>query len=78
MLIHTCIKILCINIKVFQNGKEKLCREDNRWTQQKPWFLLSLLYARTGFETMTCLFIVVGVFPWSLFGLQLVAVSLIK
>ena len=27
---------------------------------------------------MTCLFIVVGVFPRSMFGLQLVAVSLIK
>lgn len=57
---------------------ERKCREDNCWTQQKPWFLLFLLYARIGFETMTCLFIVVGVFPWSMFGLQLVAVSLIK
>lgn len=57
---------------------ERKCREDNCWTQQKPWFLLSLLYARTVFETMTYLFIVVGVFPWSMFGLQLVAVSLIK
>lgn len=42
---------------------ERKYREDNCWTQQKPWFLLSLLYARTVFETMTYLFIVVGVIP---------------
>lgn len=51
---------------------ERKCREDNCWTP------LSLLYVRISFETMTYLFIVVGVFPWSMFGLQLVAVSLIK